>query len=45
VAVGLSTGYTILRAHKCKLGLTAAGLPNARQWKTAHFMGTAFTKL
>jgi hypothetical protein len=45
VAVGLSTGYITLRAYKCKLGLTAAGLPTAREWKTAHFVGTAFTKL
>jgi len=29
----------------CKLGLTAAGLPTVRGWKTAHVMATAFTKL
>ena len=45
VAVGLSTGHTTLRAHMCKLGLTVAGLPTVQGWKTAPFMGTAFTNL
>ena len=45
MAVGLSTGHTTLRAHMCKLGLTASGLPTVRGWKTAHFVGTDFTKL
>jgi hypothetical protein len=45
VAVGLSTGHTTLRAHMCRLGLTAAGLPTGRGWETAHIMGTAVIKL
>jgi hypothetical protein len=29
----------------CRLGLTTAGLPTGRAWKTAHNMGTAAMKL
>jgi hypothetical protein len=45
--VGLSTGHTTLRAHTCicRLGLTAAGLPTGRGWKTAHITPTVAMKL